>query len=215
MGEKLSLFKKTFTLFVTMFGSLCAQTFNITGIIADSSTLQGISNATVKIVEYPQITAKTNSSGVFTLTGTVTATHSPQVLTPDAGRIELKENSVNFVNINGAKKAAVNVFKSNGSKIASAKFSLDGQGNKKIKGLWKTSGLYLVKIILDGNQYSFFATGVNSVTIPISSLNKRHLAKSNATCTLQVTASGYTSKNVTMAGAAADVGTIKLQLNKQ
>jgi hypothetical protein len=196
-----------------------AQTVNITGTVVDSLNLMGIYNAKVKFVEFPKCTTRTISGGKFTLTGVVTGilSREPNVSEISENDFSLRGNSLIMKNIPGSSAIVVDVFGINGSRIYHAEKSASSSGSIIVNNLWNTGGVYFIKVKINGNIYRMSGFGLNEksgISNFLMSEKGSRAAKSYATYTLEITANGYTTKRVSMAGLTGSAGTVKLAVPK-
>jgi hypothetical protein len=185
-----------------------AQNINITGTVVDSSNSQAVSGAAVKILEEPQITALTNVNGSFTLNRAQNGTG--RLASSNDGLVKLTKNGL-FVN--GAiknKVVTVSVYQCNGIRIYHARKIALTNNTLVFDKLWNTPGLYFVNIHIDGKTYALMSIGANHASTQIKSFEPGSLGKVAAIYTLQISMSGYKTKEVTTASATGDVGTIKI-----
>jgi photosystem II stability/assembly factor-like uncharacterized protein len=106
------------------FCSLCrAQAISITGTVVDNTTSQGIGGATVKLLEFPSITATTAANGTFTIAGT-------SVLAGHAARRQTRVSIVKFGNLRDASGKCAVVLHHNGSRYLMNGALLDGNQDR-------------------------------------------------------------------------------------
>jgi len=97
-----------------------AQSIGITGTVVDSSSSQGIANASVRLIEYPQFTATSIANGSFTLSGTVTAAiGAPSPSQPPSIGVELQGATVKIRRERDAGSVTVDAFTCDGARISS------------------------------------------------------------------------------------------------
>lgn len=195
-----------------------AQTINVTGIVTDSVSAQGILNAKVRFIQFPQCTTRTVANGSFTLagTGTIIKGLTPHV-SPLTDQISLRGNALTLKNIRSSSPVLIDVFTINGSRIFHAEKSVSADGSVTVNNLWKTSGIYFVKIQIDDNKYVISGFGTNREAIFPSFLmsqGENSYAKSNATYTLEITANGYATKWISMTSTVGNAGIIRMSVPK-
>jgi photosystem II stability/assembly factor-like uncharacterized protein len=195
-----------------LFGYSIAQDINITGTVIDSATSTGISGATVKLKEYPQFTTTTNTSGSFVLTADITK-NTPDLLNHYPYISGIIELSGNILSIHGAEKTSmifVDIFQCNGSRTShiEKRADLSGSANINIEGTM--NGMFIISVNLNGESHTITNFGTNNNKILFTPRKQTHLSKANATYTLQVTATGYTTKEVIMPSTLGSAGTIRL-----
>jgi hypothetical protein len=186
-----------------------AQSINITGSVVDNGTSAGIANAKVALLEFPGTTALTDANGAFTLNGS-TATQ-PQKMQAGSGRnIALSGNRLT-VNADAQPDAiVVDVYTVLGQRMLHAeRFAA---GLSEFASLWKTPGLYYVKVQV-GNQVRILSSfGANrNFTLPSNSNSSpRGLAKINAVYTIEAGKLGYDSKQTTVSSTTATGVVVRL-----
>jgi hypothetical protein len=183
---------------------------NITGTVADSATSTGIAGANVKLVEYPQIIATTSSNGGFALTGAVAGVQPLKQQFSKCGEIRLDDKKLTIAGIDEPASVKIDVFLTNGARIFHKEFIVCRQEIVPLKNILKTAGTYCIKVRINSAEYSMVSSGNGRISFPVLSSGRSVLAKSAATYTIQVTAADYAGKTVSVSGATANAGTIKL-----
>jgi glucuronoarabinoxylan endo-1,4-beta-xylanase len=187
-----------------------AQSINITGTVADSSTSQGVSGAIVKIVEVPLITARTASNGAFTLTGTTAAFGRPSTMAGSVSEIVLNGNALRITGVRHATQVTVDVYKSDGSRITHGTIAAGANGIISCANLWQTPGAYFVKVRFDGKEYRVSSLGKNKISFSSEGETEIGSAKVSASYTLDVSAPGYLRKQIPLTVTTGSIGTIQL-----
>ena len=84
----------------------------------------------------------------------------------------------------------------------------------EFRNFWPGAGLYFAKIHINSNEYILSSTGIPQLNTNAgqSCNTKNGLAKSLADCTLQISAGGYISKQISLTSTVAAAGTIKLSI---
>lgn len=187
-----------------------AQMINLTGTVADTTSSVGIGGATVGLVEFPQVTAVTTSNGSFTLTGKATGIVTTKAGTAPSDAISLKGNAISVKMAAGAGPIALDVFTADGSRIYHSVKPVTAGCAVLFANLPRTPKLYYINVKMNGKNYGMMSTGMVDASLSIAHPENSRLAKSAATYTLQVVASGYTTKGVAISTLSGNVGTILL-----
>lgn len=212
-------FERLMQLFLVFCISAFCQTINITGTVVDSITSQGITKALVKLVEYPQCTTRTAANGSFSLSGNIvgilndTKTFTSSFL----NEINLRGNTLLLKNVISSSPIIVDIFSVNGSRIYHAEKAAPLEGKITFQNLWKATGIYFIKLQINGIQHVLSGFGTNKEALVPNFLTSgivNNAAKKNATYTLQVLASGYAAKNINLTGPTVNAGFIRLSAPK-
>lgn len=211
--------KRLIQILLVLYISAGAQTFNLTGTIVDSVNSQGIANALVKIIEVPKCTTKTSANGSFTLSYTSGISMSP-ISSYDSKEITLKGNALFITGVQPSTQILVEIYNCQGSRTRYFQMASGPNSTIACSDLWKTSGWYLIKVRMEGKDYSISGIGMNRSFFPgmqndrASFLSgdeqKRGLAKASAGYTLSVSATGYVIKQISITVTTGSQGTIRL-----
>jgi hypothetical protein len=189
-----------------------SQSIHITGVVVDSGTLQPIANAKVELAGVPAISSLSNDSGQFVLEGT-TATNQNQTLAPSPYGIAISGNNLVLSGAKNDGPAILSVFNSAGSRLYFAKKQVRLGATTVFSGLWRTAGVYFIRIQSDNNAQSFKicpAAQYNASSIPVRSTATGKSAKTTAACVIEISKAGYFAKHVTAGNERSDVGVEKL-----
>lgn len=188
------------------------QTVAITGTVIDSLSSQGISGASVRLLEIPAFATATAATGAFSLAGT----NSIPRRNPgnQSGSILLQGDRVTLALAAGSQPVTVEVFSTRGSRVFHAVRASDAAGKLELRNTWRAPGLYTVLVKYSGR--TDLATcpylgdrGARWVELQ-SGDHKGVPAKKQAAYTLQVAAGGYLTKNIDLNGTDTAVGAIRL-----
>ena len=103
-----------------------SQTVNVSGMVVDSATLQGISNAKVALVEFPQCSTRTDAAGAFVLGGTVAIRKPAQAVAASFPEAHLRGNLLTIDAGANAGAIAIDVFGVNGTRIGHRAYTMSG-----------------------------------------------------------------------------------------
>lgn len=189
-----------------------SQTIHLTGKIVDSSSLKPVGNAKISIVSLPAISSVSNDSGIFILNNSVSI-NSGRILSAAKPGIILNGNTLKVSNAISGVPLIAEVFNSAGVRIYFAKKQTQSENATIFTSLWKTPGVYFLKLQIGTNCYfSKFVSGFNnSLSIFYANTNSaKALYKSAFAYVIDVTKSGYFSKQFLVTNPISDVGVIKL-----
>jgi hypothetical protein len=195
-----------------LFGTGFAQTIHITGAVADSVSSRGIGGASVKLLESPGISAVTDSTGGFTLSGTLPIRSG--VRGGVAGSALLQGNRMTLKSARRSEPATVDVYAGNGARVFHAVRVTDAAGGLELGQMWRGPGTYSIVLRLSGDTYEFSGVDIGGRAAQWVDLGKSGhtaaLAKAAAAYTLQVKAGGYLTKTLAIGTADTAVGTIRM-----
>jgi hypothetical protein len=140
-----------------------AQTVKISGLILDSISMKPIPDAQITLVGFPAISTTSDDSGKFTLDGSAKAvSHNALKLTSIGAMVY--GNCLKICNVQEADQFIVSVFNLNGNRLYSAKKQIACGSTGSFSDLWKTSGVYFVRIQVGqyNKLYKFSALSFNS-----------------------------------------------------
>lgn len=189
-----------------------SQTLQLTGQIVDSSSLKPVDNAKISIVSLPAISSVSNDSGIFILNNSVSI-NSGRILSAVKPGIFLNGNTLKVANAISGAHLIAEVFNSAGVRIYFANKLTQSENATIFTGLWKTPGVYFLKLQIGTTSYfSKFISGCNnSLSIIYANTNSaRSLYKSAFAYVVDVSKSGYFSKQFLITNPISDVGVIKL-----
>ena len=190
--------------------SVSAQSINITGTVVDSGTSQNIAGALVKLTEYPQITTTTAANGTFTLAGSATAVRADRSLNLSAA-VSIQGDRLTVAAANQGDVVKVEVFNSLGSRVYHADTRMSAAGSVSFDRLWQAAGLYYVKVRIGTTEQTLLCSGDRFQARADSHVGTiSTLAKISAGYTLEVSKTGYVTKQMAVSGLTAAVGTVKL-----
>jgi hypothetical protein len=199
---------------VSLWFTANAQAINITGSVVDNGTSAGIGNAKVTLVEFPSCTTRTDANGAFTLSA-ATATR-PQTMPLASGRTMVLSGNRLTVNADAQMTTIiVDVYTILGRQMFHAEKC--AAGIVEFASLWKTPGLYYVKVRAGNEQRILSSFGTNQThTMPShSNSTPAGLSKINAVYTIEAGKSGYDSKQAAMSALTGSAGVIRLSTNWQ
>jgi hypothetical protein len=189
------------------------QTVNISGNIIDSVTLQPQANAVVSLVEDPSIKDTTDCYGAFVLGGTTRARAVPATA-PAENVIEVRGDRLSILNEVQSDVTEVAVYNPAGVRIYHANKHAQPGTSLTFNNLWKTPGLYSVRIRNGRSEHVLTCLGTGDQTTgiaPAHSGSLGPLAKSSAAYTVSVAKIGFASKQVSASGSSANLGSIRLR----
>jgi hypothetical protein len=127
---------------------LWAQAVSLSGTVTKTGGTAGIQGVTVGLAKKPSLSATTNAQGVFTINGTA----SMQWQTPQAARLHysLAGNSLIISSLLLASNGWVELYSSDGRKIASVPFHGNASGILRVGLPVFRSGLTMLRIITPG-----------------------------------------------------------------
>jgi|WetSurMetagenome_2_1015567.scaffolds.fasta_scaffold12690_4 hypothetical protein len=127
---------------------LWAQAVSLSGTVTKTGGTAGIEGVTVALAKIPRLTATTNAQGAFTISGQV----SMQWQTPQAARLHyfLAGNSLIISSLPFASTGRVELYSSDGRKIASTPFHGTPTGKLSVGLPEFGSGLTMLRIITPG-----------------------------------------------------------------
>jgi hypothetical protein len=191
-----------------------AQSVNITGSVVDNGTSAGIANAKVSLIEVPSCTTRTDANGQFTLSASTAI--RPRVVAAVSGHAMALSGNHLTVNADAPSTGiVVDVYTILGRQMFHAeKFAA---GTVEFTSLWKTPGLYYVKVCVGNEQRILSSFGSNQVlAVPSHENNSpKGLVKTSAVYTIEAGKSGYDSKQVSMSTTTGSAGVIRLSTYSQ
>ena len=207
---------RAFCAIVLIIGGFSAgwsQSVSVTGTVVDSASSQPISGATVAIVEYPAITATTNSSGNFTLLSAgSTASKVPFAPPAQSAKLSVRDNTLTVVPTKLPAAISVKVFSCNGVRISHAEKTARTAGGVSFHNLSLNAGISFARVRINGTEQivSIVGGGKQGNIAGSSRACGESRSKKTAGCTLEISFPLYVTKQVVLSSTVANAATIRL-----